>query len=186
MSRAAKITVLCEDLQQACFVRRFLMARSWTRHDLYERIAPAGSGSGEQWVREQFPRELKAYRSQSNHLHNGLVVVIDADTQSVSDRARALDMACKEQGVSRRLPDERVLFVIPRRNVEMWLAYLRGQEADVNEDASYAKYEYQSQCHADADRLGLMCKKGELEGRPPASLQSCCREFGDFWRLLER
>jgi hypothetical protein len=184
MSKPAKVTILCEDLQQACFVRRFLMNRGWTRYDLYERTAPAGSGSGEQWVRERLPLEMRAYRSQCNHLRNGLVAVIDADSLEVVDRVRGFDTACDEQGVAPRQPDERVLYVIPKRNIETWLAYLRG-EPSVDEQTHYRGYEYESACHRDVDRLDAMCRKGQLEGEPPASLERCCREFQDFWRLIQ-
>lgn len=81
MSRPARITILCEDRQQSCFVRRFPMNRGWTRHDIREEISPQGRGSGEQSVRERFPVELRAYRIQANHQRTGLIVVIDADKQ---------------------------------------------------------------------------------------------------------
>jgi len=183
MSKPAKITILCEDRQQACFVRRFLMNRRWTRYDLYERIAPPGSGSGEQWVREQLPREMKAYRSKCNYLRNGLVAVIDADSLEVVDRVRGFKTACDEQGVAPKQPDERVLYVIPKRNIETWLAYLR-REPSVDEQTRYPRYEYESRCHQDVDRLDAMCQKGQLEGQPPASLERCCREFQAFWPLI--
>jgi hypothetical protein len=183
MSKPAKITILCEDLQQACFVRRFLMNRGWTRHDLYESIAPAGSGSGEQWVRERLPREMKAYRSKCNHLRNGLVAVIDADSLEVVDRVRGFETACDQQGVASKQSDERVLYVIPKRNIETWLAYLRGAPS-VDEQTQYPRYEYQSLCHPEVDRLDAMCQNGQLEGQAPASLQRCCQDFQGFWRLI--
>jgi len=183
MSKPARITILCEDPQQACFVRRFLMNRGWTRHELRENVAPAGSGSGEQWVREQFPQQMKAYRSQCHHLRSGLVAVIDADLREVQYRVRGFETACAKQGVTPKQPDERVLYVIPKRNIETWLAYLRGEPA-VDEQTQYPRYEYQSRCHPEVDRLDAMCKTGQLEGEPPASLQRCCQEFQAFWRLI--
>ena len=184
MSKPARITILCEDLQQACFVRRFLLNRGWTRADIREPFR-LGGGSGEQRVREEYPRMLRAYRSKANHLRNGLVVVIDADTKPVAGRIRAFDAACDEQGVPRRRQDERVLYVIPKRNIETWLAYLRGEQVDENRPDPYPKYKYESQCHAEVDKLDVMCKTGELDPVPPPSLQQCCEEFQAFWQLIQ-
>ena len=181
MSKAAKIIVLCEDTQQASFVRRFLMNRGWREHDIYEVHRP-GKGSGEQWVRERFPAELRAYRAKCNHLRNGLIAMVDADTQEVEGRVRGFDMACKEQSVGCKQPDERVMYVIPKRNIETWLAYLRGDTVD--EQTEYPRYEYESRCHKDVDRLDDMCKRGRLDGSPPPSLKRCCEEFEGFWRLI--
>ena len=183
MSKVAKITILCEDIQQACFVRRFLMNRGWDRYDFYEKIAPPGFGSAEQMVRERFPSELQAYRSKSSHLKNGLIAVVDADKRGVIERIRDFDEACDEKGIARKGPDERVLFVVPKRNIETWLAYLQGKSVD--EETSYQRYEYESLCHRDADKLDVMCKKQKLEGNPPASLERCCTEFQAFWCLIQ-
>ena len=183
MSRPARITILCEDLQHACFVRRFLMNRGWTRHDIREQIHSAGRGSAQQGVRDRFPTELRAYRSKCNYLRNGLIAVIDADVRDVRDRVRNFDTACDEQGVRRRQVDERVLLVIPKRNIETWLAYLRGES--VNETDQYRRYEYESRCHGDVDQLDEMCKRGELTGSAPPSLQECCDDFERFWPLIQ-
>ena len=136
-------------------------------------------------MRERFPAELKAYRSKANHLRNGLVVVIDADRQEIADRARGFDVACDKQNLTPRQPDERILYVIPKRNIETWLAYLRGETVD--EEQTFPKYACQSECHTDADKLDAMCKAGQLGAAPPPppSLERCCEEFQTFWRLLQ-
>ena len=61
MSRV-HITLLCEDSQTDAFVRRFLKRRNFRRHEITTLPLPAGSQSGEQWVRTRYPRELKAIR----------------------------------------------------------------------------------------------------------------------------
>jgi len=186
MSRPARITVLCEDLQQACFVRRFLLNRGWTRHEIRENSAPQGRGSGEQYVREGFPDVLKAYRRKADS-RTGLIVVIDADTQEVADRVRAFNSACKGKGVEPRQKNEKVLYVIPKRNIETWLAYLRGETCGktVDEEEKFPKHEYPSQCHPAADKLDAMCKAEKLDPVPPPSLERCCDEFKVFWRLVQ-
>jgi len=184
MRRPARVTILCEDLQQLCFVRRFLHRRGWKNHDINVPFIPSGRGSGEQYVRERFPAELEAHRSQASYKRTGLIVVIDADTRKVADRVHALNAACDEKAVKRRQKDERVLYVIPKRNIETWLAYLRGET--FNEKAAFRKYEYDSKCHADADKLDAMCKEGQLKGTPPHSLQLCCVDFQGFWSLIQQ
>ena len=184
MSKPARLTILCEDLQQACFVRRFLMNRGWTRYDLYEKIAPAGRGSGQQWVRAQFPRELRAYRSKRGHLRNGLVAVLDADRREVADILRDLNAACDEQKVPPKRPDERVLIIVPKRNIETWFAHLRGEVVD--EESAYERYSFESQCHRDADRLDTVCRQeSPCEIGLPPSLTRCCSDFRRFWRDLQ-
>lgn len=184
MNKPARIIILCEDLQQACFVRRFLMNRGWESHDWHVKNPPPYSGSAEQWVRQQLPLEMKAYRSKCNKLRIGLVAVIDADSHEVADRVRGFETACDEQGVPPKQPDERVLYVIPKRNIETWLAYLRG-ELSVDEQTQYPRHECESLCHPEVDRLAAMCRKGQLGGDPPASLERCCRDFQAFWRLIQ-
>ena len=80
-------------------------------------------------------------------------------------------------------PDERVLLVIPKRNIETWLAYLRGEAVD--EETEYRRYDCESRCRADVDRLDEMCGRGELENVPPPSLERCCKDFNTFWRLVQ-
>ena len=186
MRRPARVTILCEDLQQLCFVRRFLKRRGWKNHDINVPFIPSGGGSGEQYVRERFPDELKACRNQTNRPRPpGLIAVIDADKQEVADRVRGFDRACEKQALTPRQRDERVLYIIPKRNIETWLAYLRGET--VNEETTFRKYEYQSDCHDDADKLDAMCKTGQLDETPPppASLVQCCEDFQTFWRLIQ-
>lgn len=184
MSGKAKISLLCEDLQQACFVRRFLLNRGWSRYDIRE--SRTGIGSGEQRVRKEYPQMLKAYRSKANHLHNGLIVAIDADTNSVDDRIRSLDAACKAEDVPTRQNGERVMYVVSKRNIETWLAYLRGEPVDEETDRKRFKHHSESECYPQVDKLDEMCKKGRLEGDPPPSLAKCCEEFEKFWSLIKQ
>jgi hypothetical protein len=159
------------------------MNRGWGPSDFREPRRKHGRGSGEQYVRERFPGELTAYRTKANHLRSGLVVVIDADKKTVEERVREFEAACKDKAVAPRQKKEKVLFVIPKRNIETWLAYLRGETVD--EEKKFPKHEYESRCHAEADKLDAMCKAGELDQVPPPSLEQCCEEFKAFWHLIQ-
>ena len=174
-ANSVEVVVLCEDRQQEVFIRRFLQRRGRERHVFRSLISPAGRGSGEQWVRERFPRELQAHRSQRGRRDAWLFVAIDADAQSVADRVNAFSQACRDAQIPFRTQDEPVVFVIPKRNIETWLAYLRG--TSVNEVDAYPKYENESDCKTQVDKLDVLCRRQKLEPDPPPSLDIACKEF---------
>ena len=181
MSRQPVQTViLCEDRQQECFVRRFLLERGVNRRSIRVQQSPRSKGSADQWVRESFPIELRAYRSKCNYLPNCLLVVVDADVQTVQEKVKRLETECRNQGVPFRGSDERVAFIVPKRNIETWLAYLRGERCD--ESATYPRLENESDCQPGVERLAEMCRQGMLEESPPESLRLAC---GEFQRLVD-
>lgn len=99
--RRVQIVILCEDRQQEVFARHFLKKRGFT--GLFRtKICPPGSQSGEQYVRSQYPVEVKAYRQNRNRVSIALVVLIDADTGTPQDRlnqlASILDQDAQERG----------------------------------------------------------------------------------------
>ncbi len=173
---AVLAVVLCEDTQTECFIRRFLVKQDWDRRQIRTETLPAGKGSGLVWVRERFVKELKAYRSRSSRAATCLIVASDADDKTVEERIQTFKDACAEANVPFRGDDERVIFVIPRRNIETWLAYLRGQS--VNEADAYPKYENEGDCRTQVTRLDGLCHRQKLEPEPPPpSLVSACAEF---------
>jgi hypothetical protein len=60
--RRLQITILCEDKQQEIFARHFLKRRGFTGN-----IKPkiCIEGAGEQFVRDNYSKEVKAYRSKN-------------------------------------------------------------------------------------------------------------------------
>lgn len=176
MSRdAVGVVILSEDTQSECFMRRFLHRRGWDRRQIRVETLPRGQGSGEQWVREKFINELKAYRSRSSRAATCLIVASDADDKTVNERIQTFRNMCDEAGVAFRKEGERIALIIPRRNIETWLAYLRGEA--VNEVESYRKYGFESECREQVVRLDEMCRQQKLAPQPPASLESACNEF---------
>jgi len=176
MSRGSVQTViLCEDTQTACFIRRFLIKQGWNGRQIRIEKQPKGHGSGEQSVRKKFPAELKAYRNRNSRASTCLIVASDADRMTVDERIRTFRDACADAGVTFREDSERVLFIIPRRNIETWLAYLRGEK--VNEVKPYAKYRCESECRDQVARLDEICRENRLDPEPPPSLEHACNEF---------
>ena len=99
MSRSVRIVLLCEDRQHETFVRRFLRRDGWDLRNIRVQIAPHGRGSAEQFVREQFPKELQAVRSKRNERVR-LIVMIDGDDKGVRARRVSLDDACTAGAVA--------------------------------------------------------------------------------------
>ena len=173
--KPARLIVLCEDKQQQVFVRRFMKPR--TNHPIRVISAPAGGGSGEQFVRERYPQELRALRAVP--VNAVLVVMIDADTTDPTKRLRQLDASCRESGIPPRKTHDRVVLTVPRRNIETWLAYLAG--ATVNETDSYPRLNRPSDCKPHVRALADMCTTGELRVPAPPSLVAVCDEFRNLF-----
>lgn len=172
------ITLLCEDLQTDVFVRRFLKHRNFRSRDIRTLPLPGGRQSGEQWVRERYPTELRAIRRRQGAY---LIVITDADTQSTAVRRAQLDTACDEKEIPRRDDGDPVLVIVPRRNIETWLAYLGG--ATVDENTAYRKLKRESDCVTQANSLYRMCHDEQRldEGAPP-SLREACGEYPKLQR----
>ena len=173
-----KIVLLCEDSQTESFVRNFLKHRRFKERDFEIRKSPTGSGAGEQWVSKQYPKELKAIRSKRDAY---LIVVIDADTGSVDERHKQLETACSKEGIPPRdhRKDSNVLHIIPRRNIETWLAYLDGENVD--ESIPYPKLGSPGDCREHAESLYEMCHRDQNLREPvPPSLREACNEYRKF------
>lgn len=168
-----RITLLCEDSQTDAFVRRFLKHRNFSPRDFRTLSLPAGSQSGEQWVRERYPDELRAIRAARGAY---LIVVTDADRNSTEARCAQLEAECDRQGIRRRNDADPVLVIVPRRNIETWLAYLGG--TDVNECDLYRKLPRQRDCAEHARHLYAMCHEAQrLRDPAPPSLREACEEY---------
>jgi hypothetical protein len=146
----------------------------WETRAIRVEKAPGGRGAGEQFVRERYPRELKAHRSRP--VSQALVVLIDGDSEGLSARLRQLDEACREADVAVRARHEAVAIFIPTWNIETWLAYLDGTAVDEGR-ANYTKLPRERECQRHVDGLVRMCREGELRRPSPPSLEAACGEY---------
>jgi hypothetical protein len=104
------------------------------QHDFYFEDLPGGRGCGEQWVRARYAAAVGAYRRRSTRAQSSLVVAIDANGGDVSRRLRQLQDALIEADLSPRSDDERIVHLIPRRNIETWVLCLNGRTVNEHDD----------------------------------------------------
>lgn len=175
MSRNVSIVILCEDRQHEAFARRFLKQAGRGYRVQRVEVSPRGRGSGEQFVRERFAKELAFYRARQHRVGQALVVVIDADDRTVAERVEQLDAAAANGGQQPRQSNERVAVFVPRRTIETWIAYLDGQS--VNENATYRRLPRERDCQQHVERLYRMCQEGDLRAPVPPSLVAACSEY---------
>lgn len=130
--RRVQVVLLVEGRDDERFLRACLESLSRVRHVDRVLFPPPGSGSGEQYVREQFPAEVSAWRR--SHVAEALIVMTDADTLGVEQRRRMLERELQGAGETPRADDERIVLLVPRRNLETWVAHLNGAVVDEGED----------------------------------------------------
>ena len=171
---SAKVVLLCEDAQTESFVRRFLRPRNIRHRDVFAKPLPHGAQSGEQWVRTQFPKELKAIRARQGAW---LVVVIDADTRTTEAIHVWLNDECRTRGVPARTPDDPVVVAVPKRNIETWFRFLKTGERP-SEEQQYPRLNRVGDCHPLAEKLFRMChEEQKLTPSAPPSLVAACSEY---------
>lgn len=175
MTRGVQLVVLCEDLQHEVFIRRFLERRGWNTKRIRVEKASPGRGSGEQFVRERFPKELGGYRSNRNHVSRGLIVMLDGDNAGRAGRLRSLDKSCWSSRVRPRSANDRVAVFVPTWSIETWFAWLDGKQ--VNQKSAYPKLVKEKDCQRHVDKLVQMCKAGALGSSAPPALQAACNEY---------
>jgi len=128
---------------------------------------PQGRGAGEQYVRREYPIQVKVLR-QKRHLSKALVTMIDADTLTVSERLNQL--------FPLPIETEKIVRLVPKRNIETWIHYLNNDLSSVNETDTCHKLDKESACKPGVEKLVSFCITG-LPADCLPSLQVGCREF---------
>lgn len=135
MARPSQVIVLVEDRLQQQFMLRYLRRAGIEQHAMRFVSYPAGAGSGEQWVREQFASEVLAYRVRRARAETILIAVIDADTLLVQERLAQLDRSLDDAQADGIQPDaEQIARLVPKRNIETWVLCLNNAEVDEETD----------------------------------------------------
>jgi hypothetical protein len=175
--KSADVIILCEDQAHNTFARAFLKRRNFNPKRVRTLPIPGrNGGSGEAYVRRNFPDQLKAIRKRANAM---LVVLVDADTKSVEERKQELMTECERNGVPERGDGEHVVLIVPKRNVETWLVYLTGGEVD--EETSEWKKKKDDLAKPAGNALDEMCHVNQrLRDPSPPSLVEACSEWKKF------
>jgi hypothetical protein len=135
MSKPSLVIVVLEDGRQEMLMRRYLIRCGFKEHQWRIQRSPSGRGSAEGWVKKEFVKETKVYRSRQPKARTALVVMIDADAHTVQDRLNQLDQALTGSGQHTLAQNEKIARLIPKRNVETWILCLNGQA--VNQDTDH-------------------------------------------------
>lgn len=135
--RISNKIVLVEDLEQQALVRRYLERCGHGAGLRLVRLPAKGpGGSGEQYVRSQYPLQVQACRSSLGRRKSALLtVVIDADLETTQYRSQQLSNALVAMNMEPRDNREPIVVLIPKRHIESWIRALQGKP--VNEHDSY-------------------------------------------------
>jgi hypothetical protein len=173
--RRVQVVILCEDRQQEVFARYFLVGRGFDPRLMRPIVSPNGMGSAEQFVRERFATEVRAYRSKRNQIATCLVVLVDADIKTLAERLGQLESALLEEGLPRRQADEKIGIFIPKRNIETWIHYAQGEAVD--EITVYPRLPCESDCKLAVKTLATTTIDAPLPAGAPPSLHVACDEL---------
>lgn len=137
--RIANKIVLAEDAEQQNLVRRYLRRCGHGNSVRFLPLAAKGpGGSGERYVRLQYPRQVQACRSSLGRQASALlIVIVDADMETTQHRATQLSDALRAANMDGRDDDEPIVVLIPKRHVETWIHALLGNQVD--EETNYKK-----------------------------------------------
>jgi hypothetical protein len=122
------VIVLAEDERHQRFIRFYLKQKNYGGREIRFEPLPSGRGCGEQWVRENYAKQVQAFRARSAKAGTALIVAIDADTRTVDDRLRQLEQSLDSDRAARRADEERIVHLVPRRNIETWILCLSGEQ----------------------------------------------------------
>jgi len=139
-----EVTILCEDIDQERFIREYLICRGLEDRKIKDFGNPKGRtiNNNNALIVKHYPDIIKSYRSRK-YRNIAVVVMIDADEDSLYDKMRCLNIALDETAGNLnqdpRLPNEKVAIFVPARNIETWFYYINrdceAQECD--ESANY-------------------------------------------------
>ena len=178
-NRFAQVIVLVEDKQQRTFTSRLLQAIGYPVHKLNILPLPAGEGSGEQYVREQYPIQVKELRPRAQYMDVALVATIDGDHSTVAGRQKQLADQLAASELEPRGADEKIVHLIPCRSIETWIEYLLDITTTVDEAHKYDKLKGRERdCQKAVEELARLCKSTQpLPATCPPSLTMSIAEL---------
>lgn len=169
MSKPSQVIVLLEDDHHKMLIYRYLKKHG-LGHEIRITLPTPGKGSAESWVRNSFAEEVSAYRLRQGKAKTALIVVIDADAHTVQDRWRQLDQALKDaEKPPVDVEHEKIVRLIPKRNIETWILCLIEQTVDEETDYKNTRNDWSELIPPAAETLFQWARQG-------VGLPSCCIE----------
>ncbi len=126
MSDGVQWLLLGEDEQALTFLYRLVVGLGANRRRV-TKLPPASDvtgACGSQYVVDRYARELPGFRAQAAKAKTALLVHLDADDRSVKARREELDRAVNSVRLKPRWDNEAIALLIPKRNLETWIAAL--------------------------------------------------------------
>jgi hypothetical protein len=176
--REAHVVVLDEDRQHTAFLSRLLQGLGVQRRRIRFLPPPADKSGGVGYVLDQYPDRVREHRRKAAHQGSlRLVVMVDADDATPDQRLRELDKRLELDGQAKRDAGEKIIVLVPRRNIETWIRWLEGNP--VTEEEAYPKYTgAERKCQEAVQRLvELLHSGGDLPQDCPPSLRVAVEEL---------
>ncbi len=137
MARICRIALVCEGWRDSSFARGFLVAAKVDPRCVEARTNPGGSGHD--WVKTTFIEEVANLARFSEG--RGVLGLLDEDGQGSEARQRGIEEELRVQNLGPIAAREGRCLLLPTRNLETWLYWLRGLRnqtpVDVNEEDNY-------------------------------------------------
>jgi hypothetical protein len=119
MARVCNIVLVCEGWRDSAFARGFLEISG--NRKVHDRRNSRGSGHG--WVKSQFVEEVARLTQFSEG--RGVLGLIDEDGQGATVRENEIADALKERSLGSLSASEGRCLLLPTRNLETWLYWLK-------------------------------------------------------------
>jgi len=123
MSRVTKIILICEGWRDSAFARGFLASAGIDSRSVDAKVNPGGSGHD--WVKIRFVEEVANLAKFSEG--RGILGLLDEDGQGAAARENEIANRLHTQGLSPLAPHEGRCLLLPTRNIETWLYWLKAQ-----------------------------------------------------------
>ncbi|MEQ9485016.1 hypothetical protein [Coleofasciculus sp. F4-SAH-05] len=187
-----EVVILCEDIAHERFIRQYLVCCGFEDRKIknFPNLKGRKIKNNNDFVIKHYAPLVKSYRSK-NFQNRAIVVMIDADTNSINDILRSLHIALDEQegklNRDPRLPNEKIAIFVPARNIETWFYYISidrncDEITDYKNSPEIRKWDSIDLAKSSATKLSReICPQG-LDSNALSSLHHACDELR---RLLD-
>jgi len=178
-----EVTILCEDIDHERFITQYLICCGFNKRKIKNFDNPQARkiDNNNDFVLKHYPELVRDYRKRK-YRNIAVVVMIDGDDKTVSERIRSLNKALDERAgelnKDSRKTGEKIAIFVPTINIETWFYYINGNE-NCDEETDYKNKKL-----SEKERIKLakdcatklaneMCPQGLPPDAPPSLLNAC-------------